>query len=117
VLSDRTVEWSSSDPAVAIVAQTGWVTAVSPGDVMVGAACEGKAGTLHLRVQPVPVASVKITVQGDTVIEDGTTRWLTAVALDSVGDTLVGRAFIWSSSDTAVADRKSTRLNSSHVAI
>ena len=103
VLSDRTVEWSSSDPAVAIVAQTGWVTAVSPGDVMVGAACEGKAGTLHLRVQPVPVASVKITVQGDTVIEDGTTRWLTAVALDSVGDTLVGRAFIWSSSDTAVA--------------
>jgi outer membrane protein assembly factor BamB len=103
VLMDRTITWSSSNASVATVAQTGWVTAVSPGDVMVGAVSEGKAATIHLLVRRVPVASVKITLQGDTVIEDGTTRWLTATALDSVGDTLVGRPFTWSSSDTAVA--------------
>jgi uncharacterized protein YjdB len=103
VLTGRTIEWSSSNPSVATVAQTGWVTAVSPGDVVVAAASEGKAATIHVLVRPIPVASVKISVQGDTVIEDGTTRWLTATALDSVGDTLAGRAFTWSSLDTAVA--------------
>src|SRR5207237_8898024 len=70
---------------------------------MIAAASEGTVGTMHLRVQPVPVAAVQITLQGDSVIEDGTTRGLTAIALDSVGDTLTGRAFTWSSSDTAVA--------------
>src|SRR5438105_6285957 len=99
VLSGHTIQWSSSNPAVATVAPTGWVTAVSPGGVMIAAASEGTVGTMHLRVQPVPVAAVQITLQGDSVIEDGTTRGLTAIALDSVGDTLTGRAFTWSSSD------------------
>jgi len=103
VLTGRTIEWSSSNPSVATIAQTGWVTAVGPGDVLLAAASEGKAATTHLLVRPVPVASVSITVQGDTVIDDGTTRRLTATALDSVGDTLVGRTFTWSSSDNAVA--------------
>lgn len=103
VLSDRSVAWSSSDTNVATIAQTGWVTAVSPGGATLAAVSEGKAATIHVVVQPVPVVSVHVAVQGDTVVEDGTTRWLTAVALDSVGDTLVGRAFTWSSSDTAVA--------------
>jgi len=88
ILPDRTIDWSSSNPGVATIAQTGWVTAVSPGDVILAAVSEGKGATIHLVVRPIPVASVTITVQGDTVIEDGTTRWLIATALDSVGDTL-----------------------------
>ena len=103
VLTDPAIDWSSSNPAVATIAQTGWVTAVSPGDVMLAAETEGKAATIHLRVRPVPVGSVKVAVQGDSVIDDGTTRWLIATALDSIGDTLAGRTFTWSSSDTAVA--------------
>jgi len=103
ILPDRTIDWSSSNPGVATIAQTGWVTAVSPGDVILAAVSEGKGATIHLVVRPIPVASVTITVQGDTVIEDGTTRWLVATALDSVGDTLAGRPFTWSSSNTAVA--------------
>jgi len=103
VLTDRAVQWSSSDPSVATIAQTGWVTAVSPGDALLAAVSEGKAATKHVFVHPVPVASVRISVQGDTVIGDGTTRQLIATALDSVGDTLTGRAFIWSSSNRAVA--------------
>lgn len=103
VLSNRVIEWSSSNPVVATIAQTGWVTAVRPGDVTLAAVSEGKGGTIHLRVNPVPVASVKVAVQGDSVIGDGTSRWLFATALDSVGDTLAGRPFTWSSSDTTVA--------------
>ena len=102
-LTGRTFEWTSSNPAVATVAQTGWVTAVSPGGVMIAATTEGTAGTMHLRVRPVPVAAVHLTLPGDSVIEDGTSTSLAVVALDSVGDTLSGRTFTWSSSDTAVA--------------
>src|SRR2546422_8042714 len=81
----------------------GWVTAVSPGGVTIASTTEGTAGTMHLRVRPVPVAAVHLTLPGDSVLEDGTSRSLAVVALDSVGDTLSGRTFTWSSSDTAVA--------------
>lgn len=103
VLTDRAIEWSSSDSTVATIAQTGWVTAVGPGAVILAAVSEGKAGTIGLVVHAVPVASVRIAVLGDSVMEDGTMRWLAATALDSVGDTLAGRPFTWASSDTAVA--------------
>jgi PQQ-like domain/Bacterial Ig-like domain (group 2) len=103
ILTDHTIQWSSSNPSIATVAQTGWVTAVSPGTVTIGATSEDKAATVRLRVQPVPVAAVRIAIQGDSVIEDGSTRLLIAVALDSAGGTLSGRAFTWSSSDNAVA--------------
>ncbi|HVH66602.1 MAG TPA: PQQ-binding-like beta-propeller repeat protein [Gemmatimonadales bacterium] len=101
-LTDRAIEWSSSNPAVATIVQTGWVTAVGPGDVMLAAVSEGQGGIARLHVNPVPVASVTVAVQGDSVIEDGTTRRLNAAALDSVGDTLAGRPFRWSSSDPTV---------------
>jgi len=52
---------------------------------------------------PATIASVRIEVLGDTVIEDGSTRVLRAVALTAAGDTLSGRSFTWTSSDAAVA--------------
>jgi len=55
-LLDRTVVWTSGDPAVATVNATGLVAAVAPGAVIITATCEGKAGSAQITVQ-VPVAS------------------------------------------------------------
>jgi uncharacterized protein YjdB len=56
-LSDRPVEWGSSEPAVAPVDSTGVVIAVAPGSTEVRAASEGKAGTVRVTVLPQPRTS------------------------------------------------------------
>jgi hypothetical protein len=50
VLSDRPVAWSSSSEAVALVSESGLVTAVAPGSVMITATSEEQSGTLGLTV-------------------------------------------------------------------
>ena len=53
-LSDRTVDWSSTDPAVLIVDQTGRVTATAPGSAEVVASSEGVEGRVTLVVEAAP---------------------------------------------------------------
>jgi Tol biopolymer transport system component len=75
-LSGRTVEWSSSDLAVAKVDASGVVSAVATGKATITATSEGKAGTAEITVGPPPeiwvnTGSVQLTVQqGQTTSKD-----------------------------------------------
>jgi uncharacterized protein YjdB len=50
VLSDRDIEWSSSNTAVATVDEDGLVTAVGAGSATITATSEGKSGTARIAV-------------------------------------------------------------------
>jgi hypothetical protein len=101
-LTDRVIEWSSSDPAIATVSATGLVAGVAPGSVTITARSEGRAGQVTLEILPIPVASVS--VSPDTVtLEVGGTRRLVATPRDSGGNALIGRGVAWSSSNETIA--------------
>ena len=108
-LSGRTVTWSSSAPAVAIVSTTGLVTTVTVGTATISATTEGIVGTAAITVTPVPVASVGVSPATASLVL-GTTQQLTANARDAAGAALTGRTVTWSSSAPAVATVSTTGL-------
>jgi uncharacterized protein YjdB len=56
-LADRSVEWGSSEPAIAPVDSAGVVIAAAPGSTEIRAASEGKAETVRVTVLPQPRTS------------------------------------------------------------
>lgn len=67
--SDKTVTWSSSDPAVASVDQTGKVTAVSKGTASITATCGEKSAVCTVTVTGTPDGSI------DDVTEEDPVNW------------------------------------------
>jgi len=51
-LGGRVITWSTSDPNVATVDQTGLVRGVGPGSATITATSEGKSGTAAITVTP-----------------------------------------------------------------
>ena len=69
----------------------------------------GLADTSFVTVTAIPVASVTVTPDADTIPATGTTQ-LTAVTRDSAGNILTGRSITWSSSASGVATVSATGL-------
>lgn len=105
-LPGRTVVWTSSASAVAIVSATGLVSAVSPGAATITATSGGVSATASITV-PVPVASV--TVSPSTLsLSAGQSQQFTATPRDAAGTALSGRVVVWTSSASTVASVSST---------
>ena len=102
VLSDRSVGWTSSNPAIATVNAQGRVTALVPGSATVTATVEGQTGSAVVTVVPVPVQTVVVTPASRSLYI-GQTVQLTAGARDSAGNGLTGRPVTWSTSAPTVA--------------
>jgi uncharacterized protein YjdB len=102
VLAGRSVEWSSSAPAIASVNNAGVVSAIAAGSATITATSEGQSGSASLAVIPAPVATVQVTLALPTLTL-GTATTANAVLRDERGATLTGRAVAWSSSSPAVA--------------
>jgi uncharacterized lipoprotein YddW (UPF0748 family) len=94
------VYWTSSNPLVATVDETGLVTAQDTGDVAIVVDHKKGVDTVNIFVMAVPVVSV--TVQGADSVSLGDTTTYVAAALDSVGEPLLGRPVAWSSTAPAV---------------
>jgi serine/threonine-protein kinase len=56
-VTDRAVQWSSSDDSVASVDDGGTISAHHPGQVMLTALCEGQSAAVGLRVVPVAASA------------------------------------------------------------
>lgn len=105
VLPDRPVGWSTSDSATATVSGDGLVRARAVGPpVTITATSESAKETVTVYVVPVPVASLSVEPAGPHTLEIGRTLDLRAVARDSAGNVLTGRAVSWASSDAATAE-------------
>jgi uncharacterized protein YjdB len=108
-LTDRPVVWESSDPAVATVDATGFVSALAAGLTTITATSEGRTAQVGVVVRPVPVAAVEVAPLRDTIVVGQSTQ-LTAVARDAIGVPLAGRPIVWSTSDPTVATVSATGL-------
>jgi Tol biopolymer transport system component/uncharacterized protein YjdB len=101
-LSDRAIAWRTGDASIVEVDAAGRLTARSEGETKVFAESEGKADSVQVVVTPPTVGSVKIT-PGAMVLGVSGTRQLTAIVLDTNGDTLRDRTVTWSVDNRAAA--------------
>ncbi len=109
IITGRPVQWSSANNSIAVVSSSGRVRGVSPGATRIDATVDGQVGSSNVTVVPVPVASVTVTLASAAILVGQTTQ-ATAVARDSIGGLLTGRAVTWSSTNTAVATVSNTGL-------
>ena len=99
-LANRTIQWNSSDAAVATVSGSGLVTAIKPGATTITATVGGKSGTASISVRQ-PVSQVVI-VPEDLTLQIGERRLLVATPVDAAGQPVVGPLTTWSSSSPQV---------------
>ena len=99
---DKHIDWTSSNETVATVDSMGLVTAQDVGETLIVADYKDRsADTLHIRVVPVPVASVTLAGVDSLSVDD--TAQFVASPVDSVGVALEGRTVTWSSVAPGVA--------------
>ncbi len=94
--------WRSHTPDVASVSEIGVVTALSEGQGLVSATCQGISAEVQLLVGRVAVSRLAITPP-PAAWAPGERRVLQAVALDDSGAVLPGRTIRWSSPNPGVA--------------
>ena len=102
----RHVYWTSTNPEIATVDSTGFVTALDTGEVDIIVDHKKGDDTLHVLILPVPVAAVTL-VGADSLSVDDTAQFV-ATALDSIGEPLLGRPVAWSSIAPGVASVSAT---------
>ena len=93
-LAGRTIEWTSSDPAIATVSSAGEVLGLAAGSAKIRATIEGKSAEGSIVVSPVLVATVTVTPANPT-LSVGQTLGMTAIMRDAAGNILSGRAVSW----------------------
>src|SRR5687768_1737943 len=99
----RGISWSSSDPLIATVSNTGMVSGVAlGGPVRIRATVDGVVGDALVTVRSVPVDRVTVTPANSGVLVAAGVQ-LTPHAFDAEGNPLPGRSFDWASSDPAIA--------------
>ncbi|MEP7325387.1 MAG: Ig-like domain-containing protein [Gemmatimonadota bacterium] len=108
-VAGRAVKWSSERPAIATVSESGMATAVSPGEAVISAGCEGQTGGCQITVTPVPVSAVVVSPASGS-IQAGATLQLSAATKDSQGKVITGREVTWGSSAPALAAVSATGL-------
>ena len=102
------VSWASEDPTIASVSQTGVVTGVRVGSVLVAASARGKDAFARLTISPAPVAGVRLSTANQALYVGDAVR-LTAEPLDGDGNVLE-RPVAWSTSNESVASVTSDGL-------
>ena len=101
-MSGFTVNWSVRDSRIVFVSAGGMVTGVAVGTTEVAANVNGKSGIASITVLRPPVATVVVLPNRvDAFV--GARSTFSAVAYDQNGNTLTGRTFLWSSSNSSVA--------------
>ena len=118
-VTDRPIEWITSDPTKASVSSTGLVTALASGQVSIGAASEGRIGQSTVIIQQTPVDTI---VAGASFsVTRGVTSAFAITLLDSRGNTLRNRNVVVTSDTPGIAvgaaNTQSTLVNVSGLAL
>ncbi|HYD51177.1 MAG TPA: Ig-like domain-containing protein [Gemmatimonadaceae bacterium] len=101
VLADRPINWTTSDPSVAIVTSSGSVAALRAGTATIRATAEGRSAGVTVIVAPPPVVAVEVDPPsgyvsvGDAIVFNAVAR--------GAGNVILDRPITWASSDEAVA--------------
>ncbi len=100
-VTDRVVEWTSSDPTRASVSLTGLVTTQAPGTVTITATSETRSGTAQVTVQPIPVDT--IVASNYTVALNAASKSFSIQLRDVNGNQIFSRTVAVTSSQPDVA--------------
>jgi uncharacterized protein YjdB len=100
-VSDRAVEWTSSDPTRAFVSQSGLVSTTAPGTVTIAAISETRFSTAQVTVQPIPVDTIVVTAY--SVAVNATSKTFSIELRDTNGNQLFSRSVAITSSQPDVA--------------
>src|SRR5687768_8683064 len=66
-LSNRAIDWTTSNASIATVSTTGLVTGVAAGQATITATSEGKTGSRTVNILPPPVATVSVTAASNAL--------------------------------------------------
>ena len=107
-LSGRVVAWESADTTIATVDAAGLVTGKRQGQTTITAGTEGVAGSATINVLPAPVDTVVVSPASASIWAPNLSMRVDSIMLaaeprDSLGNPLLGRAVVWSSSDDLIA--------------
>ena len=102
VLAEAPVRWIAMNPEVAVVDQSGQVTAVSPGEARIAARSGNVMSFAAVMVRALPVASLAAELPEATLLA-GTSAPLRVVAAGRDGEPVAGPALTFVSSDESVA--------------
>ncbi len=102
VIAGRTITWSSSDPAIAVVSSGGRVRGIAPGSARIDASSDGVNASSQAQVIPVPVTAVSVSIAAPNLLVGFTTQ-ASATPRDSIGNVLTNRTITWSSSAPNIA--------------
>jgi trimeric autotransporter adhesin len=102
IVTDRTARWTSSDPAVVSVSETGVVAALAIGRAQVAVSVEGRSAVAQVQVIPRPVAAVDV-APGAPQLQVGDVVQLSATPRDEGGAALADRVVTWQTSDATIA--------------
>ncbi len=100
-VTDRPIEWITTDPTRATVSSTGLVSAIASGSVSVGASSEGRLGQSAVLIQQTPVDTI-VAVASSSVVR-GQTSAFAITLLDSRGTTLRNRNVVVTSDLPGIA--------------
>jgi uncharacterized protein YjdB len=120
-VTDRPLDWTTTDPSRATVSQSGLVTGVSAGSVTINAVAtqDGRIGQANVIIQQIPVDTI-VAVDSFTV-NVGTTSAFAITLRDAQGRTLIGRSVLVTSDfpGTAIgsATTTATQVNVSGIAL
>jgi hypothetical protein len=112
-VDQTTVDWSTVNPATAIVTEDGLVQGIAPDTTAViaaaGAAADTAVVVVEDTVESAAVASISLELPADSMDIGGTVQ-ATATLRDANGAELTDRPVIWTSSDTTRATVDGTGL-------
>lgn len=108
IVTDRVLEWSSSDTTTATVDDQGRVFGLRGGTTGVSASAEGVSGTASITVLG-RVETVRLEPDSADLLQ-GNTIQLSLTVLDRAGNDLSSRPVTWESSDEMVASVSTTGL-------
>ncbi|QJR36340.1 Ig-like domain-containing protein [Gemmatimonas groenlandica] len=102
-VTDRIVEWTSSDPTRAAVSSTGLVTTQAPGTVTITATSETRSGTSQVTVQPIPVDTIVVTSGTYSAALNAPSKSFAIQLRDANGNQIFNRSVSVQSSNPGVA--------------
>lgn len=112
-LSNKKVSFSSNNNLVATVTPDGQVIGVAVGQTQISAVANGKSASAQVTVTPEAVQTVTVT-PNPVVLRVTNIRQFTAVAKNSRGDIITGRAFEWASSNSSIASVDGSGMVTAH---
>ncbi len=119
-VTDRVVQWLTSDVSRASVSNTGLVTGISPGNVTITANSEGRTGSASLVILQVPVDSVRLFSAADANIafqkaadgQPAATRVVQFTLTDALGNQILNRNVVINVSNPSIVNTTWTQNTS-----